>query len=355
MVTKDEAMKKWQKIVLKIVLAVSLTTTSIYFFAPWEYGLYYLKPVPDTIEQEISLATGHGLDGMIVYVDKGKGKSQAYASGWHNRQQQIPAYDHALFKIASIAKLYDASAIAKLAAANMIDLDSSLATYLPELASRIANSVHITLRMMVQHRSGIPNFTDQEGFDWASNSIDVLSLILDKPADFLPNEDYAYSNSNYYLLELVMSKVLGYHYTDYIRNEILRPLNLQNTYFSVDEAPIEHLMSGYYVGYKEDLKYLDQGYVASAHDVAVFLRALNDGSLFNQQEAKIYSDIYEYNHTGWVLGYSSIARYHPEIDAVVVQFTNTTGDDRVLLTQIVYARILSILRKHNSANRLEYE
>ena len=103
-------------------------------------------------------------------------------------------------------------------------------------------------------------------------------------------------------------------------------------------------MSGYYVGYEEDFKHLDQGYVATAQDVGVFLRALNDGSLFTEQESKIYSSIYEYNHTGWVLGYSSIARYHKDIDTVVIQFTNTTGDDRVLLTQIVYSRIMSILR-----------
>ena len=54
--------------------------------------------------------------------------------------------------------------------------------------------------------------------------------------------------------------------------------------------------------------------------------------------------LYDYGHTGWVLGYSSIARYHKDTDTVVIQFTNTTGDDRVLLTQIIYARILDILR-----------
>lgn len=102
-------------------------------------------------------------------------------------------------------------------------------------------------------------------------------------------------------------------------------------------------MSGYYVGSDEDFKHLDQGYVASAQNVGVFLRALNDGSLFTEKENQIYRDLYEYNHTGWVLGYSSIARYHKESDTVLIQFTNTTGDDRILLTQIVYSRILSIL------------
>lgn len=248
------------------------------------------------------------------------------------------------FKIASLAKLYEASAVAKLTAAKILDLDKTLASYLPELTSRIANADQITLRMMVQHRSGTPNFTDQAGFDWASNSLDGLSLVLDKPADFLPGEDYAYSNTNYLLLQKVMTTTLGYNYTTYIRNEILLPLGMHDTYFSIHEAPMNDIMSGYYVGSDKDFKHLDQGYVASAQNVGVFLRALNDGTLFTEQESQIYSSIYEYSHTGWVLGYSSIARYHKDIDTVVIQFTNTTGDDRVLLTQIVYARIMGILR-----------
>ena len=48
--------------------------------------------------------------------------------------------------------------------------------------------------------------------------------------------------------------------------------------------------------------------------------------------------------TGWVLGYSSIAKYHADLDTVVIQFTNTTGDDRVMLTNIIYNRIICILR-----------
>jgi len=336
-------MSKWKRVALKVLIALSLTTVSIYIFAPWEYGLYYLKPIPNSIEGELQQATEHGLDGVIVYIDTGKKVTQLYASGWHNKEQKQPAYGSALFKIASIAKLYEASAVAKLAAANVLDLDKTLASYLPELSSRIANAEQITLRMMVQHRSGIPNFTDQVGFDWASNSLDGLSLVLDKPADFLPGEDYAYSNTNYLLLQKVMTTTLGYNYTTYIRNEILLPLGLNDTYFSIHEAPMEDIMSGYYVGSDEDFKYLDQGYVASAQNVGVFLRALNDGTLLTKQENQIYRSIYEYNHTGWVLGYSSIARYHKDIDTIVVQFTNTTGNDRVLLTQIVYARIMDIL------------
>ena len=232
----------------------------------------------------------------------------------------------------------------KIVDAKLLSLDNTLADYLPELATRIEHANKITLRTMVNHTSGIPNYSDQEGFDWSENIPNVLDLVLDKPANFVPGEDYAYSNTNYLLLNTIMRRVLGYPHTEYIRNEVLVPLGLSNTYFSVNDIEPSKIMSGYHVGHETDWKHLEQGFVASAEDVGIFIRALNDGSLFNGNEKAIYDTIYVYEHTGWVLGYSSIARYHKDIDTVVIQFTSTTGDDRVMLTSIIYERIMRILR-----------
>jgi hypothetical protein len=110
-------------------------------------------------------------------------------------------------------------------------------------------------------------------------------------------------------------------------------------------------MSGYYVGVEEDIKTTDYGsMIASAEDVGIFLRALNDGSLFDEGEQEIYSSIYVYDHTGLIPGYQSIAKYHNDIDAVVVQFVNTTNFDGYnwTLSEIVYKRIVKILRRGKS-------
>lgn len=81
--------------------------------------------------------------------------------------------------------------------------------------------------------------------------------------------------------------------------------------------------------------------------VGIFLRALNDGSLFENGEQEIYSSLYEYDHTGLIPGYQSIAKYHKDIDAVVVQFTNTTDFEGYNwnLSEISYNRIVKILRR----------
>jgi len=284
-------------------------------------------------------------------VDKGEKKSKSYAAGLHTRKNKILAKPKALFKIASISKLYTAVAITKLIGSRRLSLDKTLADYLPELKGRIANVGTITLEMMVKHRSGIPNYTESNNY-WASpkeSNKEKLELILDKPASFEPDMDYEYSNTNYLLLSKIMDKVLGYSHFQFIQNKILDRLNLKNTFRSLSDINIDDVMSGYHVGHPLDLKTDKQGMIASAEDVGIFLRALNDGSLFDEGEQEIYSSIYEYEHKGWVPGYQSIAKYHKEIDTVVILFTSTT-DPKLYnwnLADIIYSRIMKIIKNQN--------
>jgi CubicO group peptidase (beta-lactamase class C family) len=229
-------------------------------------------------------------------------------------------------------------------------LDKTLAEYFPELAGRIENAEKITLRMMVEHRSGIPNLTNTPNFwtDPPKNSEEALERILDMPANFEPNQDYEYSNTNYLLISLLIEKVTGTSKFQFIKKKILNPLGLKNTFGSIHEINMDRLMSGYYVGVEEDIKTTDYAsMVATAEDVGKFLRALNDGSLLNESEQEIYSSIYKYEHTGLIPGYQSIAKYHKDIDTVVIQFNNTTNFDGYewSLAEITYRRIVKILKK----------
>ena len=345
-------MKKEQlKQIFRIVFI--LASISSLWFVPWPLVKAWILPLPDTVQEQLEEALEHGFDGMIVYVDQGGKPAEFYASGWHDKKNKIPAYPQALFKIASITKLYVAVATTKLVKEGRLSLDTTLADYFPELAERIENSDKITLRMMVQHRSGIPNFADHPDY-WIKppkNKQETLDYALDLPADFEPGEDYGYSNTNYMLISDLIDKVVGYPHQQYIKEEILIPLGLKNTFGSLEEVDISDVMSGYYVGVEEDFKTENTGLMlATAEDVGIFLRALNDGSVFNEGEQEIYSSIYEYEHTGLLVGYQSIAKYHKNIDTVVIQFNNTTNFDGYdwNLAEIIYSRILKIIRRKNS-------
>jgi D-alanyl-D-alanine carboxypeptidase len=201
----------------------------------------------------------------------------------------------------------------------------------------------------VQHRSGIPNYTDSHNY-WSApkeNNKEKLDLILDLPASFKPDKSYEYSNSNYLLLSQIMDKVLGYDHFQFIQEEILNPLHLNNTFASLRDVNIDDVMSGYHVGHPLDLKSDNQGMLASAEDVGVFLRALNDGKVFDEGEHEIYTSIYKYEHKGWVPGYQSVAKYHKDINTIVIQFTSTTDPELYNwnLADIIYNRIIKIVKK----------
>lgn len=349
----DIVAKKPIKRILRIVFIIA-SIASLYF-VPWILVRAWLAPLPDTVQEQVNDAVGYGLDGMIVYVDEAGKPPAFFADGWKNRETKVPADPQSLFKIASISKLYVAVAVAKLVNDKHLSLDKTLADYLPELTGRIESAEKITLRILVQHRSGIPNFTDTPGY-WENppkDNKENLALVLDKPADFEPGKKYSYSNTNYLLIGEILDKTLGYSHHQYIKKEILTPLELKNTYSLLSEVDLDDVVSGYSVGYDGDLKYTDfinpsGSMLATAKDVGIFLRALNDSSLLNDNEQAIYSSIYKYEHTGLLPGYSSIARYYKDIDAVVVQFVNTSGGYTWNLSEIVYNRIVKILRRGKS-------
>jgi len=341
--------KKKAKQIFRIVLF--LGTAISMFFVPWLLLKAWILPLPKTVQEQLDEAIGHGFEGMIVYIDQAGKPPQYFASGWHNRESKVPAKPDALYKIASISKLYDAVAVTKLVGDGRLSMNKTVADYLPELVGRIENADKITLSSMIQHKSGIPNFTDAPNF-WAAPTEtyeESLALILDQPANFEPGEDYEYCNTNYLLINKIMDDELGYSNDQFIQEEILTPLHLKNTFGPLDEVNMDNVMSGYHVGYADDLKGDWHDMVATAEDVGIFIRALNDGSLFEPEEQELY--VYEYEHDGWIPGYQSFSKYHKDIDAVVVAFYNTT-DPKLYnwnLSQIINNRIVKILKRQKSS------
>lgn len=143
---------------------------------------------------------------------------------------------------------------------------------------------------------------------------------------------------------------MGYNHHEYIQNEILTPLSLTQTFGLFSDVDPDQVSSGYYTAYGGDVKPLDfvppgGSMVATAQDVGIFLRALNDGSLLDDDEQAVYSSVYEYEHTGLLPGYQSIARYHKDLDTVVIQFVNTSGGVTWTLMEVLYKLIIRIMRK----------
>lgn len=152
---RSAAKIRWQKNLKKRIqqLVLLVGTIASFFFVPWILTTAWLPPLPDTVQEQVDETISLGFEGMIVYVDK-VGKAPAfYAEGGKKREQKIPADPHSLFKIASIAKLYDAVAITKLVNDGRLSLVKTLADYFSELVGRIENAEKISWRMMLQHQA----------------------------------------------------------------------------------------------------------------------------------------------------------------------------------------------------------
>ncbi|WP_348655167.1 serine hydrolase domain-containing protein [uncultured Roseivirga sp.] len=150
-----------------------------------------------------------------------------------------------------------AAAATKLIGKGQLDPTKSLVQYLPELRGKVENANRITLEQLVQHHSGIPNFTDSPDFRWDKpfkNNEKTLELVLNKPARFEPGLRYEYSNTNYLLLGHILDNTLGYSHHQYIEEAILRPLQLKSTFRLLSQANPERVMSGYVVGWPHDVK-----------------------------------------------------------------------------------------------------
>lgn len=302
---------------------------------------------PQSIDVILNDVASGPIDGVFVAVER-NGVVQSYAAGVQNKPAGEAAAADSLFKIASISKLFIAVAATKLVAENNLQMEDTLAMWLPEMADQIANAEQITIRQMLAHRSGIPDFDSQPGFNWqqAHTSLqDTLAYALNLPADFAPNARFEYSNTNYLLIGMVLDQVLGFSHHRFIQDRILNPLEMQDTYLLLGDADPARLAHGYWGGrdrIAQDYVIPGGSMVSTTKDTAVFIRAMNTGDLLTAEERRLYP--YFFNHSGWVPGYQSFAEYQADSDAVIVLFANTTGDGSESSASEAMERIRQSLR-----------
>ena len=149
------------------------------------------------------------------------------------------------FRIGSVTKQFTAAAIMKLVERGKLSLDDPLNKYVPDFDT---GGRTVTIRQMLNHASGIPNYTNPAFIKIAGNPDltrqDVLKLVSGKPFDFEPGTGWRYSNTNYYLLGLIVEKLGGQSYADFLQREFFGPLGLKRTRYD-DGTPAPNRARGY--------------------------------------------------------------------------------------------------------------
>jgi CubicO group peptidase (beta-lactamase class C family) len=135
------------------------------------------------------------------------------------------------YRIGSITKMFTATMILQLAEEGKISLDATMDKYFPTLP----NASKITIRNLLNHRSGLHNFTNEPDYlTWMTKPKthdEMLAVISKYPVDFQPNEKYSYSNSNYVVLGYIIEKICNEPYSKVLKDRITTKLGLTNTYY----------------------------------------------------------------------------------------------------------------------------
>jgi CubicO group peptidase (beta-lactamase class C family) len=180
-------------------------------------------------------------DGDQVLLDKAYGKA---ILEWN-----LPNQTDAKFRLGSITKQFTAVLVLMMQQEGKLNIGDPVSKYLPDAPKSWRK---ITLANLLGHTSGIPNFTSFQGFGvWAAAHRtwdEELAYFKDKPLDFEPGSQYAYSNSNFIVLGGILEKVSGRKYGDLLRERIFDPLGMSDSGLDADNLVLPRRAEGYSPG-----------------------------------------------------------------------------------------------------------
>ncbi|WFB11287.1 beta-lactamase family protein [Streptomyces sp. LX-29] len=196
-------------------------------------------------------AVAAGVPGIVAETRDAHGVWKGTA-GVADLTTQQPRGNGDRFRAGSTTKSLVSTVMLQLQAEGRVDLDATVDSYLPGVVRGNGHDgTKITVRQLMNHTSGIFNFTDDAAFrkavmgiDFLQNRYDdwtpqqVIALALKNPPQFEPGTSWKYSNTNYLLVGLIIEKVTGNSYVEEIERRITRPLKMRATYFPGTDSEI---------------------------------------------------------------------------------------------------------------------
>jgi D-alanyl-D-alanine carboxypeptidase len=187
-----------------------------------------------------SLSAADAFSGVVV-LSRGGAPVWEHAYGMADREARRPNDVETAFNLGSINKVFTMTAVRQLAAEGKIQLDSTLAWHWPDYPNaEVARRV--TIRQLLQHRSGIGGNIFGVPASGSRTTIrrlrDFLPLFVNEPLQFDPGTQQRYSNAGYVVLGLLVERLSGEDYYEYVRRHVYEPAGMTRTaHFAVDSLP----------------------------------------------------------------------------------------------------------------------
>lgn len=270
------------------------------------------------------------------------------------------------YRIGSITKMFTTVLVFQLIEAGKLKLNTKLSSYYPE----IKNAKTITISNLLNHRSGIHNFTDDTTYykymEKAKTHAEMLEIIKKGGSDFVPDTKASYSNSNFVLLGYILEKIYKQTYPEILKEHIVKKIGLENTYYGAKiNVRDNECYSFFYDTLWHKAPETDMSIphgagsiVSTPTDLTKFIEALFAGKLISKNSLntmttlkdKYGMGIFEtpfydrkgFGHTGGIDGFSSALSYFPN-DTLSVAYTS--NGVRFSVNEIVIAALSSAYNK----------
>lgn len=306
--------------------------------------------------------------------------------------------ENSLFQVGSITKSFTAVMVLKLVAENKVGLDKPLTTYLPQYPKWS----HITVRELLNHTSGIFNYTSLGSFDhiyhddhndthWEPQ--EIVNYAYNRPLSFKPGTSWRYSNTNYVLLGMIIHAVTQRPVAENLQKYIFKPYHMNHIYYINNHYPSwikQHLVHGYYeTSDKTDINMSWAGaagaLVSNSEDLAYWGRLLFSGKVLSPREMRELETLvsartgqpmswdsneqgyglgikkrYEvgfgdiWYHTGTTTGYSGLYIWVPSRNMAVSVLTSK-GDLHYKVRMGIALSMLRMIQRETAAQRLTKE
>jgi len=221
--------------------------------------------VSDYIRSEMNREHIPGLS-LLVIRDGQIIQSQGF--GFANVELQVPVKPETVFQSGSVGKQFTATAVTMLVEQGKISLDAPLTKFFPGAPAAWSD---VTVRELLSHTAGFGDYPDQFDFrkDWTED--EELKLIEDIPLAFPPGTSWQYSNLGYVTLGILIHRVTGEFYGDFLEQHIFQPLGMSSTRIISEADIIPNRASGYR---------LVRGELKNQEWVAPKVNTTADGSLY---------------------------------------------------------------------------
>jgi CubicO group peptidase (beta-lactamase class C family) len=189
----------------------------------------------------------HGSPGVSIQLVRGSDTLVSAGYGLADVEQRVPATAATVYRIGSVTKQFTAAAVMRLVEQGKVSLEDSIARYLPGLPAAWRR---VTVRQLLNHTSGIPSYTDI-GEPWVRRWREdmppdtLVALTAHDSLWFEPGSQWRYDNTGYVLLGMLLDRVTGTPYPEYVEREIARPLGLEHVYYCDTERVIPGRAHGY--------------------------------------------------------------------------------------------------------------